>query len=308
LFETIGTLPGGTRSVGFDVNGVGQVVGSADTPDGDRAFVWEEGAGMTNLGTLPGGDVPGGFSEARAINDRGQVAGRSLSAGGTRAFLWESGTGMMSLGTLGGAFSQANSINAGGQVVGFADGPGGIRAFLWQAGAGMRNLGVLPGGNRSFAQGINDAGDVVGSSTSSLGTRAFLWREATGMLSLGTLDGGFSSEASSVNNRGQVVGSSSSSAGERAFIWENGVMSDLSSFVGLSDSWDLFAARGINDRGDILAFGQRIDGVDSYRGWLVLHDPTRAVAVPEPGALLLVGVGAGMLAIRSGHRRHRARA
>jgi probable HAF family extracellular repeat protein len=82
---------------------------------------------MTDLG-----DLGGGYSTARGINDRGQVVGGSRTAGGEwNAFLWETGV-MTNLGNLGG-YCRAYGINGSGQVVGYsgtADGE--YRAFLWQ--------------------------------------------------------------------------------------------------------------------------------------------------------------------------------
>ena len=66
----LGTLPGGTYSNAYGLNGSGQVVGGADNASGYRAFLWSGGT-MTSLGTLPGGS----YSSAYGINGSGQVVG-----------------------------------------------------------------------------------------------------------------------------------------------------------------------------------------------------------------------------------------
>lgn len=115
----LGTL-GGESSRPTAINDIGQVVGFSEfepiTP-GFHAFI-SNGAGMTDLGTLPGGPV----SEATAINNVGQVAGYSYTADlSVHAFITgPNGVGMTDLGTLGGLYSLAHAINDVGQVVGLS--------------------------------------------------------------------------------------------------------------------------------------------------------------------------------------------
>ena len=67
------------------INERGQVVGTSETKDGDRAFLWERGKRF-DLGRLPGGPN----SYAVAINDQGWIVGASgnHSSSGQRAVLW----------------------------------------------------------------------------------------------------------------------------------------------------------------------------------------------------------------------------
>jgi probable HAF family extracellular repeat protein len=116
----LGTL-GGAESRAFGINDMGQVVGDADTDDGQRhAFITgPDGVGITDLGTL-GGAV----SYAEGINDAGQVVGLSFIANGQfHAFITgPDGVGMTDLASVVNAptgfyFSDATAINNHGQLV-----------------------------------------------------------------------------------------------------------------------------------------------------------------------------------------------
>ncbi|RPH39198.1 MAG: hypothetical protein EHM91_12705, partial [Planctomycetota bacterium] len=68
----LGTLSGKSGScTAIAVNSLGQVVGTADMPLGNRhAFRWSSTEGMLDLGSLGGN-----FSSAGAINPQGHVVG-----------------------------------------------------------------------------------------------------------------------------------------------------------------------------------------------------------------------------------------
>src|SRR5215212_9150421 len=226
----LGTLPGDQLARALGINNTGEVVGYSegiffctgqkewwdilgDSPCDPhrRAFLYKEGQGMIDLGTLPGGN----YSEATEINDAGQVVGKSQVSEESgrhpwRAFLYEEGQGMTNLGTLGGPSSAAFDINNAGQVVGEALTASGTKhAFLYEDGQ-MEDLGTL-GGSLSIAHGINKFGEVVGHSmttnvptSNSLEMHAFLYKNGE-MTDLGTL-GYPLSTAFDINDAGQVVG------------------------------------------------------------------------------------------------------
>jgi probable HAF family extracellular repeat protein len=121
----LGTL-GGRNSAAYGINDAGQVVGWTETAGDDwRAFLWDEDAGMIDLG-------PG---IARAINDAGQVVGDLSSMG--PAFYWDSIVGMIPLSDFlppdwrWQELRFADGINNRGQIVGSSLTPGGqYHAFL----------------------------------------------------------------------------------------------------------------------------------------------------------------------------------
>ena len=132
--KDLGTLSNGyTDSQGNGVNASGQVVGTSPTSrtfisgNGTHAFLsGANGAGLKDLGTLPGG---GDFSIGYGVNNSGQVTG--VSHNGT---------------------TDANGFTI-------------THAFLSGAnGLVLTDLGTLPGDTNSEGLGINDSGQVVGDS------------------------------------------------------------------------------------------------------------------------------------------------
>jgi len=220
----LGTL-GGSQSVANAINTTGQIVGWADTSNGQRqdAFLYSGGQ-MTDLGGLPGDSI----SAANAINDSGQVVGYSEPGGGgggtnysIHAWLYSAGS-MTDLGTLSGSQSQANGINNSGQVVGWSSvATGGDQAFLWDKGT-MTDLGTLPGEGDSVANSINDLGQVVGTAS----------------------------------NGGGIGGGGGGQAADHAFLYENGVMTDLNSLLPPGASgWVLNTATAIDNQSQIAGMG-----------------------------------------------------
>jgi len=332
----LGTL-GGFSSVALGVNDKGQVVGSADTPQGLRhAYRWENGV-MTDLGTLGfptaqseahdinnhgvvvgivgGGDPNRAFlwengvqteigpSEIRksayGINDAKQVVGIHVVApiGDQHAFLWENGT-LTDLGTLGGIYSIAWDVNESGQVVGKAFSTTAERAFLWQNGV-MSDLGAL-GGSTSVAFDLNDAGNVVGDAATPEKTiTAFLWDNGV-MTNLGAFGGFDSSVAEAINNDGMVVGAGTSGA----FLYDSQLgMRLLKDMIPPGSEWSQLSPRDINNAGWIAGVGTNPAG---FRHAFLMTPTSLIPALPEygPAVMTLLILTCGTILLR---RRRTAR-
>lgn len=325
----LGALPGGTWSTAWGINNSGQVVGESNF----HAFIWEPGAGMTDLGA-------GIWSSANAINDKGLVVGNRSDGIGPRAFYWSSSTGIMDLpvgtasygrgvnsnGTIvgdgdtkafiydsiggvssiapfpGGVGTSAYAVNASGQVVGGSGttpgAPQYVHAFLRQPDGAMVDLGTLSGGPyASIAYDINNAGQVVGRSDVAPGyTRPFIWEAGKGMMDLGSPAGTNSAIAVAINNVGDVVGQVSGPWGPYPVLWHDGKVINLSDLPEVSDAGFsyLVSANDINDSGQIVGVGA-VGGV----GHAFLLSP-----IPEPDSLALFLVGIGLLGRFAGRRRN----
>ncbi|MGA2915163.1 MAG: PEP-CTERM sorting domain-containing protein [Sedimentisphaerales bacterium] len=280
----------------YAINDSDQVVGMS----GRCAFLWDKGV-TTNLGTLPGGD----YSWAEGINNSGQIIGGSYlnGTGGPHGFLWENGL-MIDIGG-----NEGTGINNLGQVI--VDLELGGNDFIWQNGQ------VTYVGDIGRTRKINDVGDIIGYDESGphqspvgflltngnktmlgiqnipyavnnnrqvvgqAGSNAFIWDGVNGIR---ILDSQYSI-AYGINDNGQVVGLTEGINGMRAFIWENGLLTDLNSFIPQSSNCVLEVAYGINSRGDIVGCGY-IDGT---------YHPYILTIVPEPATLLLLGLGAMIL-------------
>jgi probable HAF family extracellular repeat protein len=270
----LGTLPGGSESLGISINDVGQVVGFANNGIPDpfatffypsttqmRTFLWQDGD-LQDIGTLGGPDTAPGPG---CDNQRpGVIVGNSFTSYTPNAssgvptldpFLWENGT-MTDLGNLGGTVSFGQCVNNRGEVIGRSYLPGDqvFHAFRWHSGK-MKDLGTLRGDN-SEAIWINDAGEIAGSAdlpTPNIHD-AVIWRHGH-IKDLGSLPGDPCSRGRAINSRGQVVGGTSDCRNFlHAFVWqEGGPMRDLNKLIAPGSGLQLTNAININDRGEILA-------------------------------------------------------
>jgi probable HAF family extracellular repeat protein len=248
-----------------------------------HAFLWQDGT-MKDLGTLGGN-----YSQGNAINNLGEVAGTAqLKSGFSEAFLFR-GAKLIALGPF-----TASAINDLGVVAGSESipGEGHTDAVIWQNGR-ITDLGLLPGegGIYTNAAGINKSDEVTGSGDDRESMmRAWVWRSGT-MTDIGTL-GGPQAAAYAINNAGQIVGfAQTSTDADHGFIYQNGKMTDiglnvfpyainnngviagsggcgsaiivsagkcqnLQTLIPAGSGYTLMEAKGINDKGQIIAYAQ----------------------------------------------------
>jgi probable HAF family extracellular repeat protein len=207
---------------------------------------------------------------------------------------------MLDIGTLGGPYAQATAINDANYTTGnasIARSVGARHAFLYQAWPGygpvkpMIDLGTL-GGISSYGTAINMSNHVVGYSllNNSPGRHAFFYNGGA-MVDLGSFSpnalGADYSVALGINNSDAVVGYSYIQYGGRDMLKQAAFivyprmmqmrMQNLNELIAgpTPSAYWVFAATGINDRGQIVACAYH--GSDGFVH-AVLLDPIAPVA------------------------------
>jgi probable HAF family extracellular repeat protein len=317
---------GGSSSIAYKINDSGTAVGWAQTSAGVQDAFVSTGSGLQVLPALSNSD-----SYAYGINSSGTIAGTSVIGGQTHGSIWNGstvtdlGAGIFATGindagvvigsnghafTLsngtyrdlgllpGGNWSSAAGINNSGVVVGSGNiDSTTIRGFVWTPGGGMTELSTL-GGRDSDAKAINASGEIVGEATLADGSVHAFAAVSAMMTDLGSLGG--SSYAYDINNAGEIVGYSWLAAGPstHAFLYANGVMLDLNSLIATS-GWQLLAAYGINNHGQIVGEGLFQGQARAFR-----LDPTSSApfsggsapaTIPDPGTGTLAVIGLSLL-------------
>jgi probable HAF family extracellular repeat protein len=268
-----GLQSGFNRVRPFGINDSGAVVGGIYTSAGEwpaRAFVHREGSYVV-LPLLHPMDVGG---VAIGINDRGEVVGFDRTSNhNTQGWLWADGA-YTSL-RVSGTNTVAVGINSSGTVVGYRR-VNFIRRLLTGQFRHSGNMGfVLSHGATQYLNGpvhaINALGVAAGASTSrhhAMTTR--LKREATATVfkdGIATSILSLPSAAFGINSAGDIIGSYRAGSGSRAFIWSP-----------RSGAFDITPARyrsavaaAINNRGDILGYGETASGAPE--DFLLTPDP-----------------------------------
>jgi probable HAF family extracellular repeat protein len=226
------------------INQHGDVIGLAtdEASSKRQAFVYRDG----KLVLLSGGE-----SKPASINDAGDISGEAIlpKKEASAAVLWRKQSPTDLGGCCGGT---ATSLNNRGQVVGqIYDQQGRYDAFLWDDKHGLQHIG--PPGSFSSAVTINDSGHVVIQEFTRHGVQLF----ADGKLTPLDLSPKFSSRPRAMNNCDAIVGSFGPFADvERAFVWDpSRGFRDLNDLIPVGSGWKLEAATGINEKGEIVGWG-----------------------------------------------------
>ena len=239
--------PGFAHSEAVAINGRGHVVGIAfDQGFGNhQPFIFAD-----DVLTL----LPGEKARGYGINESNTVSGESLLPGKLRTepVLWNGKNLRLIPACCGGT---AKSINASGQVVGDAyDDEGRYYAYLWSEKSRLERIG--PPDRYSSAVAINNRGHVLIQAFPGV----FLYSGSLLRLSLAPK---YPSQARALNECDAIVGSFGPFAdADRAFGWDKTTgFQDLNTRIPADAGWKLQAATGINNRGEIVGFGDA-KGVD----------------------------------------------
>jgi probable HAF family extracellular repeat protein len=206
----------------------------------EHAFLWSAGT-MTDLGTLGGLD-----SQGVAISNSGEVVGWSAPKTGGRgvAFLWN-GHRMSSVSGM--APSGARGINDSGQIAGQCGDIVSPEVFACVVANGIVTALPEPNLGCFWAIAINNSGQVLGNCYQYDKTLAVVWTKNSPTV-LPTL-GGPAANGTAINNLGQVVGTANTSTGASdGFLWSNGTITDLG---------NNFSPAAINDS-DVIVGGQLV--------------------------------------------------
>jgi probable HAF family extracellular repeat protein len=232
----------------------GYVIGFTTGNDQVSAFTYKNG----KLALLPDKN-----SKAFAVNDSGEVVGESEVGGKppVAAVLWKNGRLISLGGCCGGA---AKGVNHRGQIIGdLYDQAGRYKAFLWE-GARLQTIGS--GSAYSSAIALNDAGHVL---LQEMERGIFLWRGPGSSVRI-EVPNGQPADGRALNNADEVVGAFGPYFdADHAFLWsEKDGFRDLNGLIPANSGWKLQVATGINDRDEIVGFGDH--NGDDDAGFLLI--------------------------------------
>lgn len=254
----------------FGTNDSGAVVGTIHTSAGDlpsRWFIYDRN-GFTVLPLADPTDLGGA---AIGINNRGQVVGYDhTSSNKVIGWLWSDGA--YSRLPVSGTHTTALGINSSGTIIGNRR----LRLIRRLLTGRLRSTGergyVLSHGTTQYLTGfvyaINGLGEAAGGSISNGQAMATVFKNgiATVILNL-------PSSAVGINSAASVVGSYQPTGNNRRhlFRWS----ANSGAFDLTPDGYRSAEAAAINDRGDILGFGETLSGKSQYflltlnpNGWL----------------------------------------
>lgn len=275
---SFGSCAGSCSNRANAINPLGQVAGFtwSAAQGAYRAFSWQIGTGLVDLGDLSGG---ANASRAEAINATGLAAGQATGQFNnhpTYGFLSFGHAAVFDLEVLppfdleahpeGTLNSIARGINDLGETVGDRQTSSGWRAIFWNDSGLPFDLGDAwlasggPAAVNTFARDINNVGQVaLQVPLGSGGNGAALWHPGGGFTLIGQV-GSFDTGAQAVNDAGTVVGTAAAAgaAGQQAFVWSfsDGLHTLSSRLDAGSASWQIVSASGISEDGLIVGRGR----------------------------------------------------
>ncbi len=241
-------------SEGTGINSKGDAVGVAYTADSSRSVAFVFLQGKTSL-------LPGEQSRAESINDAGEIAGQSKPPGqkAVAPVRWKNNA-LLDLKIC--CAGTARRVNGNHLIAGDTyDLQGHYHAFLWDPEHGSRVVAVA-GEEYGSALALNQRGQLL---IHSVPGGLFLY-------SNGRFDPIDAPQAAAhaVNNNAVVVGSfGPKPEGQRAFLWDKAHgLRDLNALIGANSDWNLEVATSINDRGEIVGWGDH--GETQNAGFLLV--------------------------------------
>jgi uncharacterized membrane protein len=254
----------------FGINAGGMIVGTIHTSAGElpsRWFIYDCG----DFAVLPLADPTDLGGAAIGINKRGEVVGYDHTSRRT-VIGWRWWNGVYSSLPVWGTSTAALGINSSGTIIGNRTLSFTRRLLSGRIGCrGQRGYVLSPGRTQhlnGFVYAINDLGEAAGGSTINGKAFAAVFRNgiATVILDL-------PSSAVGINSSGDVVGSYQPAGYDRRhlFIWDT----NSGAFDLTPEGYVSAEAAAINDRGEVLGFGQTVSGKSQY-----------FLLAPDPGGLL----------------------
>jgi probable HAF family extracellular repeat protein len=269
----------------FGINNAGTIVGTIHTSAGElpsRWFIYDR----HRFTVLPLADPTDLGGAAIGINNRGQVVGYDrTSSNNLTGWLWSDGAYFRL--PVPGTNTAALGINSSGTIVGNRSLSFMRRVLTGQLGRTGERGYVLSHGTPQYLAGfvyaINDLGEAAGGSTSNGKAMATVFKNgiATVILSL-------PSYAVGINSSAVVVGYYQPAGLNRRhlLIWS----ANSGAFDLTPDGYRSAEAAAVNDRGDVLGFGETVSGKTQY--FLLAPDPDGVLtpkAVPSTRPLALGG-------------------
>jgi len=263
----------------FGINDSGTIVGTVHASSADqrsRWFIYDHG----RFTVLPLADPTDLGGAAIGVNNRGEVVGYDrTSSNNTAGWLWSNGA--YSRLPLSGTSTAALGINSSGTIIGNRS-----VSFIGRllegrlCCAGEQGYVLSHGSIRhlaGFVYAINDRGEAVGGSTSGDHAVATIFKDGTA-----TVIVNLPSSAVGINHSAQVAGSYQPAGQSRRhlFVWR----ANSGAFDLTPDGYISAQAAAINDRGEVLGFGETASGTSRY--FLLTPNPegvlTPRALVPSP--------------------------